>query len=444
MMSSMRYHIFLLTLLVVGLLSFAETPAHGALPVTVVGKGQQGCATGTTVANLNKVFNGDFSIDAGPGPSVEPAAGFTSELPNVGPNTYPYDEAYVNGVSGGLSIISTQVFTVTDRALVYGYRFAGDPRRDVPPLDHYLYTKPSSAMYTDGDNYAVLWSQPVTLTVGTTYNFYAYFNNMRIPSVGDNNFINPKIQLLVNGTPAGSAIEIFAAPDEWLPVQFSFKLDGASSDIGKQSSVSLEIRDYAGVRNVYASDDFAMTGVNLRQCVSALGVALASMLPIDNHNGTYDIPFVVSLKNYGVDPLPLSNVQVIADLASAFQGVQSFQVVSISSQTMTVNPGFNGSTDKRLLSVGNALNSKATAEIRFTVRVTPGSGPGAYGPFNPQVGASADAGVDAGAPIQVIDVSVPGLDPDPNGDQDTKDPNEDTPTPVYLTPFKLALPGIRR
>jgi hypothetical protein len=439
-MSNICYRVIVFWLLTVCLLGLGAVPVRGATPFTITPRGQDGCASGTVVGGTNRVANGDFSISAGDGPGIAPVAKFTSELPNVGPDTYPYDE-----LGGGFSIISTGVFTVTDRSLVSGHPFLGDPRRDVAATTHYLYTKPSNSMYADG--YALLWSQQVTLTVGTTYNFFAYFDNMLAPSVGDNNFIDPQITLLVNGIPAGSSIALSETPDEWLPVQFSFTLDGA---VGTHAPVTLEIRDYAGPRPVYAGDDFAMTGINLKQCVSRLGLAFTNLVAIDNDDGTYDIPFVVTVRNYGVDALPLSRLQLKTDLSAISSASQSFQIVTVSSDTasLMVNSGFNGVSDLRLLtdSTHNTLDSGVTAKISFITRIKPGTGADALGPFSIQVVASAEAGIDeqTGSAIEVGDISTPGLDPDPNDDEDTQDPSEDAPTPIYLTTFVIDLPLVRR
>lgn len=441
MTSIMRYRIVLLGLLVVGLCALASSPARGAggLPtaVTVEPKGQQGCAPGTVVAGQSKVVNGNFS-----GGNV----GFTSELPYVGANTYPADFS-----GGGFSII-TGDFSPGTPDYIFGRTFPGDPQRDVAASQTYFYSNPNKdingqniyhpdPVNDPGKDYATLWTQTsVSLTVGTTYNFFAYFDNLIDPSIGAY-AADPKIELRVNGVPAGPPIVVTKSPDAWVSVQFSFTLDGAPSEIGTQTAVTLEIRDYA---NTTQGDDFAMTGINLKQCVSGLGIALTNLLPTSNGDGSYDIPFIVTLKNYGGDPLPLSQLQVTADLAGTFipPQVQSFQVMSISSTSLTVNQAFNGDTDKNLLSGSDVLSSQATATITFTVRVRPGTGPGNIGPFNLQLQATAGAG-DAGS-VQVTDVSVPGLDPDPNHDQQVKDPSEDTPTPVYLVPFVNEIPFVAR
>ncbi|MBX0328819.1 hypothetical protein K2Z83_14160 [Oscillochloris sp. ZM17-4] len=399
--------------------------------------------TGTVVAGSNKVFNGDFSIPAGNGPEINPGAGFDSDLPNVGPDTYPYDE---NG--GGFSIISTGVFTVANRSLIYGRPFPGDPRRAVAASQPYFYTKPNKDRSGNDiygtKGYALLWTQQVTLTIGTTYNFFAYFNNMLLPSVGDNNFVDPQIKLLVNDVPAGDSIFVPETPDEWVPVQFSFSLSG---EVGAQVPVTLQIRDYAAQRLTYAGDDFTMTGVNLKQCVSGLGVAFANLKPVDNGDGIYDIPFVVTLRNYGVDPLPITGVQVVADLSSIAQAVDTFHILNLSSPSLSVNSGFNGVSDTKLLSSAlNVLHSGSTATITFTARIKLLPGSTIVGPFNIQVTASGQAGTEdsgsgGGVPIIVEDVSAPGLDPGP--DDDFKDPVQDTPTPVYITPMKIYIPMVQ-
>lgn len=455
MTSKFYYRMVLFGLLVAGLLGLASLPARGATASngqptgapTVDPKGQQGCAVGTVVAGTSKVVNGDFSIPAGPGSGIDPAAGFTSELPNRGPDTYPDDFS-----GGGFSII-TGDFSPADPNYIFGRVFSGDPQRDVAASDTYFYSNPNKDInghdvYHPQSNptkdYAVLWTQTdVSLTVGTTYNFFAYFDNLVDPSLG-NYGADPKIELRVNGVSAGEPITVSKSPDEWVPVQFSFTLIGETQDVGTQSLVTLQIRDRA---NTIEGDDFAMTGINLKQCVSGLGVALSNRLSIDNGDGTYDIPFVVTLKNYGVDQLALSKLQVTANLASTFSApkILSFQVRSIRSASLTVNPGFNGASDQELLSGDiNTLQSQTTATIEFMVRIRPGTEEGSLGPFDFQIRATADAGTESTGTIEVTDVSVPGLDPDPNDDREVKDPSEDKPTPIYIAPFTDYLPLVRR
>lgn len=380
---------------------------------TVKALGQRGCADGTVVGGPNLIANGDFSTSAGPGPDINPAAGFTSELKNRGPNKYPNDGEGVGFFSIWSGNRTYDPDLASDEPLIIGRTFPGDSGRDIPATETYFYSNPVWELNTEE---ILLWRQEVTVVEGTTYNFYAYFDNLINVDIGAPS--EPVIELRVDGQTAGPAVVVPEAPDQWVPVQFAFTTDAS------QTSATLEIYDLAGDQ---VGDDFAMTQINLRQCVSGLGVAKALQSQTQNDDDSYDIEYLITLQNYGSDPAPLSYLQVTDDLKQVFANASDFSVIRLESNELEVNSTFDGITDKRLLLGNDALQSQTTATITLGIRVQPGTGSGGYGPFNNSVSATAKAG---DLEIDVGDVSSPGTDPDPDGDENPKDDNQ--PTKVYL------------
>lgn len=409
-------------LLATGLTLGSATPT--AASITPLG--QQGCAAGTVVGGPNLVVNGDFS---------QGSTGFTSQLPDAGTGpdglgVFPDDNAVP--LAGGFSI-QTGPRTYSN-GFVVGRPFPGDPQREAPAAQTYFYSnvnedKSGAKLYGPGTaGRAMLWRQVVPVVQNTTYNFYAYFDNLI--AVDNPFFADPKIELRVNGVVAGPAIVVDKFPDAWIPIQFTFTTGPG------QTTAALEIYDLA---NNTAGDDFGLAQISLKQCVTSIGAAKAALPPVDNGNGTYTVEFLFTLKNLGVDPLPLTKVQIVDDLSQTFANAASFSVVSLSSPTLTVNPSYNGSSDKRLLSGNDQLAARQRATVTLKVRVSPGTGAGGTGPFLNKALISAMAGA-----VAVEDDSAPGTNPDPDGDGDPKEPPEDRGTPIYLKGRPLFIPIVRR
>jgi Domain of unknown function DUF11 len=385
-------------------------------------RGQTGCADGQAVGTQNLVKDGNFAE------AYTGVYRFTTELPARAPGIYPSDPP------GGFSIQKGSV-SYNGGSLI-GRPFAGDPSREVPASDTYFYsnpfiTKDDDQFYADGEG--LLWSQTVPVSPTTTYNFYAYFDNLlRVGS----NANDPVIELRVDDNPndsnpaiaAGPPITVTDSPDIWVPIQYAF------TTTPTQTQAVLEIWDVIGKNpnpafDPYQGDDFAMVGINLRQCASAVGIAKAASAPIYNSDRTVDITYTITLRNYGNDPQPVTNLQAIDDLSQTFAKAAGFTVVSKTSSTnVTVNPNFTGkSPNTGLLAPGNTLDAQETATITFKVRVTPSSSTGGRGPFRNTAIVTASAN---GATIE--DDSVPGTNPDPDGDKNPKDEAEDRSTDISL------------
>jgi hypothetical protein len=376
--------------------------------------GQRGCASGTVVGGPNLVFNGDFAIDPGPGPGIDPAAGYTNNLPNRGPNVYPDDPG-----GGGFSI-QTGEKSYQDE-LIIGRPFPGDTSRDAMPSQTYFYSNPA---WPEGVTEALLWRQDVAVTGGTTYNFFAYFDNLLSPLQGG---ADPVIELRVDGIVAGPAVTIPEQPDGWILIEFAF------TTAPSQTNVTLEIVDLA---RDFIGDDFGMTQINLKQCVSGLGIAKeATFLGNNVNTGTFGVEFLITVRNFGVDPEPLRSLQIVDDLNVTFANAASFEVVELSSPTLAVNQSYDGKTDLNLLPPGTVLNAQQAAQIKIVVAVRPGPGPEGAS-FSNSAQGSALAGT-----ITVSDLSTPGRNPDPGGLGNPKD--ADAPTPIALRAL-LSLPLLAR
>lgn len=412
-MTKLRYtwHIIVvpLTILLAGML----LPAYNS-NAQITPLGQRGCARGTIVGGPNLVVNGDFSIDPGPGPGIDPQAGFTNDLLNRGPNKYPDD-----GGGGGFSIqTGPQVYF---GGLLQGRPFPGDTARNIAPSQTYFYSNP---VWNPGVKELLLWRQQVQVVGGTTYNFFAYFDNLLVPESGA---ADPLIELRVDGIAAGPPIQVGESPDQWAPIEYAF------TTRPEQQSVTLSIYDLAADS---FGDDFGMTQINLKQCVSGLGVAKQAQFLGRNLDGSYGVEYKITLQNFGVDPEPLRSVQVTDDLTRTFTGASGFQVISVTSPLLAVNPAYDGKTTIELLGPNNFLAAQQSATIRIVVHVLAGTGPNGAGPFKNTAIASATAGN-----IAVTDPSSPGIQPDPNSSGDWK--SGDRPTEVELRGV-VSLPLLHR
>ncbi|HMQ29534.1 MAG TPA: hypothetical protein PKD53_02355 [Chloroflexaceae bacterium] len=439
-------HRVLLPALVAGVvaagLAAPTTPARASItPI-----GQTGCPDGQVVGGANLVRNGDFRIPAGPGPDIAPAAGFSSQLPNRGPGVYPSDGPEVEGgpAGGGFSI-QTGPISYRDDSLI-GRPFPGDPSREVPPAETYFYSNPNTNLdgvpfFDNAEGGGYLWRQTVAVAPNTTYNFYAYFDNLLTT---DSTANDPVIELRVDdpadaasAITVGAPITVTKAPDIWVPIQLAF-LTGPA-----QTEAVLEIWDVTG-RYVLPpdsptrGDDFAMTAINLRPCAAAVGVAKAAAAPVRKADGSYDITYTITVRNYGTGLAPITDLQIVDDLVVTFADAGSFRVTARSgSANVTINNAFTGvSPNTRLLAGGDTLAANEQATISFTVNVTPGPGVRGRGPFpNRAIVTARSSG------ILIEDDSVPGNNPDLNENNNPKDPEEDDDTVVNIG-SKLGLPFI--
>ncbi len=180
-----------------------------------------------------------------------------------------------------------------------------------------------------------------------------------------------------------------------------------------------------------------------------IGTAKAvSAGPTLNNDGSFDVSFVVYVKNYG--NTVLNNATANDDLSAAFPSPATFTVTGITGTG--ANGSFNGVGNKNLLAAGTTLAVGESRRIAFTVKVTPN---GNYGPFNNAVIAQGTAPAVGGNPAQTVSdrsnddpnfnktSPTANPNPDPNGNNDPTELNENNPTPINVNPVPLAQGKLR-
>jgi uncharacterized repeat protein (TIGR01451 family) len=202
----------------------------------------------------------------------------------------------------------------------------------------------------------------------------------------------------------------------------------------------------------YSPSASASTTVNI-VASAMLGVAKAAGTVVNNNNGTYTVPFTVTVQNYGAEAL--KNVQVTEDLLAAFSPIGATDI-STSAPVVAVTTAGTGTPVTSLTSAGAAFTGKggvpnnllaggaastlatgAKATITFNVTFKPGLNTTT---FNNSVVAT---GTSVLSNTNVTDTSNNGLDPDntPGGgitNNDNNPTNNTTPTPVNYANLGVA------
>jgi uncharacterized repeat protein (TIGR01451 family) len=423
--------------------------------VAPIFEGFANCPAGTREGPINFVRNGNFTTNAGTGAGIPTAPApvpavldFGSSLPYRGDAVYPDDPV------GGLSI---QVGAVNYLAnptppppfIVVGQPFPGDPAFGVPASSTYLYSNPNASVLTPGISGSafpnpIVWQQVITgLVPNTSYNFTAYFYNLLAGTPGGPPSVPgaPPVIRFLAGPPGGTPglfvptaiASTVSAVQVWTRVQGLFRTAAG------QTVLELRIEDQA---NTVIGDDFGMTAVGFRECIPFIGVAKSAGNPVSNADGSFTIPYTILVRNFGpatdANQYAVNNLQIPEDLVAIFSGATINAVTDLQSSTLTVNPGFNGSSDQNLLAPGNTLAGGATATLSFNVRITLASGVTSETFFDNSVVATALS--QGGTPVS--DVSNAGTNPDPNGNLDPTEPTENVPTRVSVIPGTPGTGGI--
>ncbi len=150
-------------------------------------------------------------------------------------------------------------------------------------------------------------------------------------------------------------------------------------------------------------------------------------------NGTYSITYTFKVQNYG--DVDLNNIQVTDDLSATLPSPITFVKSNLttsnvtSGSALTVNAGFNGSTNKNLLNPASSnLKVGASGTITLTISVVVNSNYGTFNNTATAMGITTD-----GSATTVTDVSDNNVSP--NEGDNTKTPLDfSTPTPVTFAP----------
>lgn len=153
--------------------------------------------------------------------------------------------------------------------------------------------------------------------------------------------------------------------------------------------------------------------------------------------GTYQVTYEIKVENLG--NVPLLDVNVQDDLNATFgtlTGTFAFDSATVTSGTLQINSGYNGTSDILLTDPPNSsLAVGATGLIELVVNVTPdatdfNATTGAAGPYDNQASVNA---INPTRDLTTTDLSDDGQNTDFDGDNNPDEAGENDPTPVIFT-----------
>ncbi|MBK9106237.1 MAG: HYR domain-containing protein [Saprospiraceae bacterium] len=164
-------------------------------------------------------------------------------------------------------------------------------------------------------------------------------------------------------------------------------------------------------------DEAAPTPINFEQVLN-IGLAKNVVSAVANNDGTFSITYEFNIENFST--VVIDSIQVVDDLGAAFPGPCSVSVTELTSDDFLVNPAYDGISNINLLLGSDDLVVDDKGAILLSILV---SNCGILGPFENNATLTGEG--PGGVPL--VDESVDGTDPDPNGDGV---PDEQSPTIV--------------
>jgi uncharacterized protein YjdB len=169
--------------------------------------------------------------------------------------------------------------------------------------------------------------------------------------------------------------------------------------------------------------DIGLLTIRVEKPVAGVAKTIISG-PDHNGDGSYNVTYSIRVQNYSL--FNLSGLQVTESLDTVFAGSIGWQLNNISSSDFTVNfPGFNGTSNKNLLTGTDILPPFGSGTIQMSITITPGAKRGPY--YN-----HAHLKTNAPSGLQYNDLSQNGVNPDPDNDGDPT--NNNVPTPLLFCP----------
>lgn len=166
-----------------------------------------------------------------------------------------------------------------------------------------------------------------------------------------------------------------------------------------------------------------------------LGVAKAGVLSQQLSDNTYDITYIVTVKNFGNDTL--KNVQVKDSLNKTVPLPAQYSIKvapSITGTLLTANSSFNGNSDIKLLSGLDMLAPGQVDTIKFTINVKPDT----VTVFkNTAMGYAINQ-----FSVATRDSSQTGYNADPNSDGNPNEVTESEPTVIIIPSSELFIPEV--
>jgi large repetitive protein len=279
------------------------------------------------------------------------------------------------------------------------------------------------------DDLTKTFTSPATFTVvGTASNSLSVntaFNGSSVSTLlGAGNslaeFATTTVSLTVNVTPNGAAGPFYNTV--------------IASGTPQSTSVVIQDVSNTGYDPTPAGETPTVVRFDLPNALLGVAKLVGTPVSVSGTNGQWDIPYTISVTNFGTEDL--TNLQVTDDLSAAFNGagiVSSTLAVQTSSTALTANPNYTGQgmVTKLLSGTANTLAKGQTATLKFTVRVDISQASSLT--FNNTAIATAQAGT-----AVTSDTSTSGTNPDPTNTLNPTLSND--PTPVTLnnaniTPF---------
>lgn len=190
-------------------------------------------------------------------------------------------------------------------------------------------------------------------------------------------------------------------------------------------SFTYSIKDKYGVESDPARVVVQVGGVDAK-----LGLAKKMQALTRNEDGSFNITYLFTLKNYG--DYRINQLSLTDNLAQTFSGATVTVSALRTDGNLLADNSFNGISQTNMLASASYLEAKATQTVVLDLVVKPQQERGVYN------NSASTSGLGEPGARRVSDVSTDGLLPDPGDDGD---PAAATPTPLILDNSELKVPG---
>jgi uncharacterized repeat protein (TIGR01451 family) len=347
---------------------------------------------------------------------------FSTQMRYVGPTTYP-------GQTGSVNAFSIFQGPFEDAAFSQSFdgsqpTFPGDPAYGVPATDFWMYSDgnvlgqkqvdawllaqvpprspgipaeayrpyppplgkndplplplpfnvPANRIYT-------IWEQEVTgLEAGQDYEFSYYVSNVISKFVNNGSvevsaYADPEISVDANGTEVTPPTKVLKSVTKDASNKFGWERRCVTVKADATGKVKLQVRNSAPGND---GDDLGLAQLSLKKCVAAgtqprIDVVKSTKGATNEGSSktSFLVPYTIKVGNTG--PILLPNVQVTEDLSRTFKtGNPTIDIATAATVVIgncIKNPGFNGTTDTKLLDGLQSLAVGASCTITFTARV---------------------------------------------------------------------------
>jgi uncharacterized repeat protein (TIGR01451 family) len=350
-----------------------------------------------------------------------PFGDFSAQMRYVGPTTYP-------GQTGSVNAFTIFKGPFDDAAFGQSFDgsqqpFPGDPAYGVPATDYWMYSDgnvlgqkqvdawlisqgrspgiPAEAyrpyppplgkndplplplpFNVPADRIYTVWEQEVTgLEAGQDYEFSYYVSNVISKFVNNGTvevsaYADPEISVVANGAEVTPPTKVLKSVTKDASNKFGWERRCVNVKADATGKVKLQVRNSAPGND---GDDLGLAQLSLKKCVLAgtppridVVKSTTGATKDGSSNTSFLVPYTIKVGNTG--PILLPNVQVTEDLSRTFK--TGNPIIDIATGAEVVigncikNPGFNGTTDTKLLDGLQSLAVGASCTITFTARVS--------------------------------------------------------------------------